>query len=298
MLQRLGLRGPARLLRRRARAVEDAAATPPYFARGYRYARRIPSPATAPAPAIPDSENPLEAYFDAHTEGPGIWKWRHYFEIYHRHLSRFRGRPVHVVEIGVLGGGSIPMWREYFGPDTHIYGVDIDPTCTELVQDGVEIFIGDQGSPAFWEGFLAGSPQIDVVIDDGGHTAHQQAVTMESLLARVRPGGVYICEDIHGPFHPFHAFVDGLTRPLSEIGMPGQENPARPLHQQIASVHRYPIMTVIEKAATARARLRGATPRHRVAATPARGAQIWASSAVISLTALFASPNSIEVSGS
>lgn len=27
--------------------------------------------------------NPLEQFFDSHTEGPGIFKWRHYFEIYH-----------------------------------------------------------------------------------------------------------------------------------------------------------------------------------------------------------------------
>jgi hypothetical protein len=48
----------------------------------------------------PDQSNPLRLFFDAHTEGPGIWKWRHYFDIYDRHRGRFRNRTVRVLEIG------------------------------------------------------------------------------------------------------------------------------------------------------------------------------------------------------
>lgn len=220
-----------------------------YFERGYRYGRQIPPPEALPAAPGPNAVSPLEAYFDAHTEGPGIFKWRHYFSIYDRHLSRFRGQPVHLVEIGVAGGGSLQMWRDYLGPDSHLYGIDIDPACKRFERDGVEILIGDQGSPAFWKRFLENSPSIDVVIDDGGHEAHQQAVTLESLLPHIRPGGVYVCEDIHGPFQPFHSFVDGLTRPLNAIGESHKSNAANALQRQVASVHRYPILTVIEKTA-------------------------------------------------
>lgn len=202
-----------------------------------------------PAPA-PDAVGALEAYFDAHTEGPGITKWRHYFHIYERHLERFRGRPVCVLEIGVLGGGSLQMWRDYLGPETRVYGVDVNPASKELAGDGVEIFIGDQGDRSFWERFLESAPTIDIVIDDGGHLPLQQTVTLESLLPHIEPGGVYICEDIHGSFQPFHSFVDGLTRPLNDIMRPRGQNPASPLQQQVASVHRYPILTVIEKTAS------------------------------------------------
>ncbi|MGO9760983.1 MAG: class I SAM-dependent methyltransferase [Solirubrobacteraceae bacterium] len=236
-------------LAKQARSVVQRLQSLRYFALGYRYGRRFPA-ADPPIPEAAREVGPLEAYFDAHTEGPGVWKWRHYFEIYERHLDRFRGTPVHIVEIGVLGGGSLQMWRDYFGPETHVYGIDIDPESRALERDGVEIFIGDQGDRSFWERFLETAPTIDVVIDDGGHTARQQAVTVESLLAHVRPGGVYICEDIFGPFQPFHSFVDGLTRPLSDIGMPLKRNPASALQQQVASVHRYPILTVIEKSAS------------------------------------------------
>jgi hypothetical protein len=219
-----------------------------YFSRGLRYAERIPAPAASLPPA--DAEkNPLEAYFDAHTDGRGVFKRRHYFEIYHRHLQRFRGQPVHVLEIGVLGGGSLEMWRDYLGPAARLTGVDVDPECRALAPEGVEILIGDQADPEFWRSYLATSPTIDVVIDDGGHRPDQQAVTLESLLPRISPGGVYICEDMRFPWNPFHAFVDGLSRPLSALGGRYENKPVSSLQQQVASVHHYPLVSVIEKPA-------------------------------------------------
>jgi 23S rRNA U2552 (ribose-2'-O)-methylase RlmE/FtsJ len=218
-----------------------------HFLRGYSYGRHIPPPEDH-LPERPQAANALGTYFDANTRGPVINKWLHYFEIYDRHLSRFRGKPVSVVEIGVAGGGSLYMWRDYLGPDSRVYGIDIDPDCKRFEAPGIEILIGDQGNRAFWQSFLSRCPQIDVVIDDGSHEPIHQAITLELLLPHIQPGGVYICEDIHGPFQPFHSFVDGLTRCLSEIWEPWCHNAATSLQRQVASVHHYPILTVIEKA--------------------------------------------------
>jgi hypothetical protein len=230
------------------RALYRGLVSVPFFARGYDFATQL-APSHTPVPARrPQAASDLEAYFEAHLSGPGIFKWRHYFDIYDRHLSRFRRGDVHVVEIGVAGGGSMGMWREYLGPDAQICGIDIDPDCTRFAGEGVEIVIGDQGDPGFWRSFLATHERIDVVIDDGGHEAEQQIATLESLLPHIRPSGVYICEDIHGVFHPFNAYLDGLTRPLNAVGEPGTSNPRSALQRQVASVHRYPILTVIEKA--------------------------------------------------
>jgi hypothetical protein len=190
----------------------------------------------------------MEAYADAHTEGPGIFKFTHYFDIYNRHLGRFRGQHAQLVEIGVAGGGSLGMWRDFLGPDTQICGVDIDPGCQRFRGEGVEIVIGDQSDPAFWAAFVREHPRIDIVIDDGGHLPGQQALTLESLLPHIRPGGIYICEDIHGAAQPFQAFIDGLTRPLSSVREGGVKTPVSSLQGHVASVHRYPILTVIEKA--------------------------------------------------
>ena len=52
--------------------------------------------------------NPLERYF-RRNHGRLIHKWVHYFDIYDRHFSRFRGRPIVVLEFGVFHGGSLQM---------------------------------------------------------------------------------------------------------------------------------------------------------------------------------------------
>ena len=212
---------------------------------GMRFAYGLAEPDLAPAAAPDDRPNPLEAYFDSVTEGPGVWKWRHYFSIYHRHLAKFIGQEVHVVEIGVYSGGSLRMWRSYLGERCHVYGVDIEPGSRAYEDEGIRIFIGDQADPDFWERFVREVPRIDVVVDDGGHLAHQQITTLKGLLPEMAHGGVYVCEDIHGPLHQFHSFIDGLTRPLSGVWRAGSV--ARPIHEHVASVHRYPAVSVIEK---------------------------------------------------
>jgi SAM-dependent methyltransferase len=229
------------MVRRAATAAKLSLDTLRNMRAGLQYAHRLP--AESPGPGLDgQANNPLEAYFDSVTEGPGIWKWRHYFAIYHRHLQRFVGKAPRVLEIGIYSGGSLPMWLHYFGDGTQVYGVDIEPACTAHEREGVRVFIGDQADPEFWERFVSEVPRVDVVIDDGGHEAHQQIASLRSLLPHLAPGGVYVCEDVTGAFHQFHSFVDGLTRPLSTV----YSEPTA-FHGQVGSVHHYPALTVIEK---------------------------------------------------
>ena len=52
-------------------------------------------------------------------------KHENYFAIYDELLESFRGREFTFVEIGVLHGGSLFMWRDYFGGSVRIIGVDL-----------------------------------------------------------------------------------------------------------------------------------------------------------------------------
>lgn len=232
-----------------AQAVYRAAASLHAFRRGHRFARGF-SPDLANLPSEEPS-SPLHDYLAGHTDGPGIFKWQHYFAIYDRHLHQFRGRPVTLLEIGIAGGGSLGMWRSYLGSESTVWGIDIDPSCTRFADTGINVAIGDQGDKTFWRSFLASNHHIDIVIDDGSHLPEHQITTLEMLLPRLEPAGVYICEDIHGSFQPFHAYLDGLSRTLSDIGF-SESEPASGIQTTVASVHRYPLCAVIEKTAATR----------------------------------------------
>ena len=94
------------------------------------------------------------------------------------------------LEIGVFSGGSLRMWREYFGAKALVYGVDIESACCIYKNEFTRIFIGDQGDRQFWRMFKAKVPQIDVVIDDGSHIPSDQITTFKELFPAVTPGGV------------------------------------------------------------------------------------------------------------
>ncbi|WP_255140925.1 class I SAM-dependent methyltransferase [Synechococcus sp. Lug-A] len=124
-------------------------------------------------------------------------KWIHYFDIYERHFSRFRNAAPVILEIGVFGGGSLAMWKEYFGPGAQVLGLDINPECKQHEGEGVDIFIGSQDDPAVIERILSRYPRIDIVLDDGSHRMSHMVSSFELLYERIHPRGVYMVEDTH-----------------------------------------------------------------------------------------------------
>lgn len=140
-----------------------------------------------------------------------LHKWIHYFDIYEKHFSRFRGKSPVMLEIGVFGGGSLEMWREYFGSGTRIIGLDINPDCKKHEQDSIEIFIASQDDPAIIEQIITKYPNIDIVLDDGSHINQHMVSTFELLYDRINPKGVYMVEDAHTCY--WDDYGGGLQRP-------------------------------------------------------------------------------------
>jgi Methyltransferase domain len=193
--------------------------------------------------------NALREFFDNRKEGRGIWKWNHYFDIYDRHFHRFRGKEAHILEIGVYSGESLEMWRDYFGPKAVIYGVDIEPDCRAYESNGIKIFIGDQADRLFWREFRRQVPNLDIVIDDGGHQSDQQIVSVEELLPILRPGGVYLCEDVQYAWNKFASYAHGLGHRLNDR-FPDDERQhvcCTPFQSGVSSIHLYPFITVLER---------------------------------------------------
>jgi SAM-dependent methyltransferase len=143
----------------------------------------------------------IEELFDT-TEKPST-KWTGYFDVYERHLSKFVGKAPKILEIGVLGGGSIELWLKYFGEGTQVIGVDIDPRCLEYKYDGnAQVIMGDQNSPEFWDEFLDKHTDFDIIIDDGSHIMEHQILTLQKTFPHLKTGGVFICEDTHTSYWP------------------------------------------------------------------------------------------------
>ena len=146
-----------------------------------------------------------------------------YFQVYEELLARFRNTPVTFVEVGVFNGGSLFMWRDYLGPAARIIGIDLNPLAKKWEADGFEIHIGDQGDPQFWAGLFARVGDVDVVLDDGGHTNEQQIITAHHCIPHIRNGGLLIVEDTHASYlkafgNPSrHSFINYAKRMIDRI---------------------------------------------------------------------------------
>ena len=145
--------------------------------------------------------NPLLEFFHQ-PDHRLILKWKHYFDIYHRHFKHYRDKEVTIVEIGVFHGGSLQMWKNYFGPRARIIGVDINPACKQFEEDQIEIAIGSQEDERFLKQLADFSGPIDVLIDDGGHMMKQQLTTFAHLYPKVKDFGTYLVEDLHTSYKP------------------------------------------------------------------------------------------------
>lgn len=126
-----------------------------------------------------------------------IFKWTHYFPIYEKWFSPYRDKDIVFVEVGVFKGGSIQMWKNYFGKRAKIVGVDIDPNCKRFEEEQISIEIGSQEDPNFWAAFKEKYPRVDILLDDGGHKMNQQIVTFREMFPHIKDGGLYMCEDCH-----------------------------------------------------------------------------------------------------
>ena len=197
--------------------------------------------------------NDLETYFRNNTKRV-IDKWHHYFEVYERHFSKYRGREIVLLEIGTFQGGSLQMWKHYFGDKAKIYGIDINPDCMQVEEENIKIFIGSQSDRDFLQRVIKQLPPIDILIDDGGHTMQQQIVSFEELFDHIKPDGVYLCEDMHTSYWDNYGggyklpgnFIEYSKELIDKLNA-YHYNRVDDFTTSVNSMHYYDSMLVIEK---------------------------------------------------
>ncbi len=204
--------------------------------------------------------NDLETYF-FNNKDRVMFKSVHYFEIYDTYFAKFRGTDVHIIEIGIADGGSLQMWKDYFGPRAKVYGVDINPYCKQVEEKQIKVFIGDQGDKKFLKSLIEELHRIDILIDDGSHHMDQQINTFKVMFPHICENGIYICEDLHTSYSKSHGggygkkktfveysknFVDCIQSCLSEDIIQKKLRISY-FNKSVHSVSWYDGMVVIEK---------------------------------------------------
>lgn len=185
-----------------------------------------------------------------------VHKWHHYIPLYDRYFSRLRGTNARFLEIGVSQGGSLDLWRSYFGEKATIFGIDIDPDCAQF--DGISgsVWIGSQNDLGFLDGVVSEMSGIDVVLDDGSHRMDHIRDSLSYLFPKLARGGIYMIEDLQvayfaefgGGFDSDGNFFNELRRYADALHRNYHDEDVVPeFARDISGVHVHDSIVVLDK---------------------------------------------------
>jgi len=207
-----------------------------------------------------DAANDLERTFFGNSGRP-VHKWLHYLPVYNAHFSRFRDTEFRMLEIGVWKGGSLDMWRRYFGASATIVGIDVNPECAQVVDSPNVVRIGSQDDPDFLRALDAEFGPFDLILDDGSHHGRHQRASFDVLFPLLAEGGIYVIEDLHTSYWR-DLYDGGYRRPGTAIeflkdvmddlhGWYHRHDTSTPARDWISGMHLYDSIVVLDKAAKA-----------------------------------------------
>jgi len=102
-----------------------------------------------------------------------------------------------MLEIGVDNGRSLKMWEEFF-PNANIVGLDIEDK-KKYDTERCKTYILDQSKRGELKKFADENVEkFDFIIDDGSHHMLDQQISFYHLFSKcLKPGGIFVIEDLH-----------------------------------------------------------------------------------------------------
>ncbi len=190
-------------------------------------------------------------------QGNIIHKWNHYFPIYERYFSRYINQPINFLEIGVFKGGSLNMWKNYFGPNARIIGIDINPECKIFETPQINVRIGDQSDTKFLNSIVDEFGAFDIILDDGSHQMHDILTSFNFLYPNLKNNGVYFIEDLHtayweeygGGLGVSESFIEHSKNLVDQLNADHIREGLKPneFTKQTNSIHFYDSCIIFEK---------------------------------------------------
>jgi hypothetical protein len=136
--------------------------------------------------------------------------WRHHYEWYYdKWLAPYRDvKDIKILEIGARHGNSLKTWSRYFSSPKLILGLaygksseGVEDNVQGLLRTGLEIMRGDQSQIETLVR-IQQRGMFDVIIDDGSHVPSHMTFTLFHLWPAVKPGGMYVVEDLETNYWP------------------------------------------------------------------------------------------------
>src|SRR5438876_1600666 len=138
-------------------------------------------------------------------------KHQHYLRSYEDYFRPLLAQDVRLLELGVLNGGSLLLWRDYFERGL-IVGLDVQPVHIEDSTGRIRVYQGKQQDKRLLDQIaLETAPDgFDVIIDDCSHIGELTRLSFWHLFDNhLKPGGLYVIEDWSASY--WDTWFDGVA---------------------------------------------------------------------------------------
>jgi hypothetical protein len=197
------------------------------------------SSAQQQTPLLPEADLTLTFAQLVRASGSDKYVKHHYEHYYEDWLAPYRYKDTSFLEIGVKGGKSMQLWKSYFANPTKIIGLGygIKEKVANAYKTGIpQVVVGDQSKTEVMEIMKSLGP-YDVVIDDGSHVPEHVIFTFFHLWQSVKPGGMYVVEDLETSYWEHETESYGYK--LQNTGFGGSGSAVEKLKDFIDILPRY-----------------------------------------------------------
>jgi len=136
-----------------------------------------------------------------------------YAEFYENWFKNIKNSCEKILEIGIDFGGSLMANYEYF-QNSEILALDIEDKKF-LDNDRITTYVLDQNNlneiDLFYQTLKKENIEFDLIIDDGSHIVSHQQKTFGKFFKLLKPGGLYIIEDLGSSYFTYGTELYGYS---------------------------------------------------------------------------------------
>lgn len=118
------------------------------------------------------------------------------FNVYEQYFEKVRYQPITLLELGILNGESLRLWRDYF-PLGRVIGIDIRLPRQFKDDERITLIQAKQSDGQILRRAVEefATEGLDIVVDDASHIGLLTKTSFELLFPYLKPGGFYAIED-------------------------------------------------------------------------------------------------------
>ncbi len=143
--------------------------------------------------------------------------FHNYTSVYSKYFDKIKNDRLVFLEIGIYKGDSVKLWENYF-PNADLHFIDITSEYIQYNSTRSHYHFLNQKNVLALEALGKDVGPFDIIIDDGGHTMTQQITSFKALFPFVKPGGMYVIEDLHTSYWNQYGGIGSFENPIGGKG--------------------------------------------------------------------------------